>query len=119
MHIIFGDAVKEIPEGLTILELDTLRTPEGANKTYYCVVEQIPLAEFPLLEAHKKIHADLLKYYKKREWTYCKHAIEGLMGKWNGEVDTFYSNLLGRVLEYKETPPDDTWDGAVLIQPKI
>ena len=119
MHIIFGDAVKEITEGLTILELDTLRTLEGVDKTYYCVVEQIPLAEFPLLEAHKKIHADVLKYYKQREWTYCEHAIDGLMGKWNGEVDSFYSNLLSRVLEYKETPPDDSWDGAVLIQPKI
>jgi hypothetical protein len=41
------------------------------------------------------------------------------MGKWNGEVDSFYSNLLSRVLEYKETPPDDSWDGAILMQPKI
>ena len=116
MHIIFGDAVKDIPEGLTVLELDLIRAPNGNEMQYYCVVEQIPLNEFPLLEAHKAIHSDLIKYYKQREWAYCENAIEGLMGKWNGEVDTFYSDLLKRVIEYKENPPSNDWDGAVVLK---
>ena len=61
MHIIFNDAVKEIPDSFTILELDTFRHP-GSNEisTAYCVVEKIPLPEFQTIVAHKKIHADLL-----------------------------------------------------------
>jgi len=39
MHIIFGDAIKEIPNSFTILELDTFRRiSENEIVTAYCVV---------------------------------------------------------------------------------
>jgi hemerythrin len=76
------------------------------------VVEKIPLAEFAALEAHKKIHADLIDNYCAKNWIYCEHAIEALMGRWNNELDTFYSDLLLRVIGYKDSPPDADWDGT-------
>jgi hypothetical protein len=89
MHIIFGSTIEEIPNSFTILELDTFRmVKEDRTDTAYCVVEKIPLTEFTTLDAYKKIHADLVQYYKQRQWEYCENAIEGLMGKWNGELDT-------------------------------
>jgi hypothetical protein len=33
------------------------------------------------------------------------------MGKWNGELDTFYTDLLQRVIAFKQTPPAEDWDG--------
>jgi hypothetical protein len=75
------------------------------------VVETIPLSEFATLDDYKKIHADLVKFYREKQWNYCEHAIEGLMGRWNGELDTFYTNLLSRVMHLKENPPPDDWDG--------
>jgi hypothetical protein len=114
MNIIFGDAIHNVPDSYTVLELDTFRLADGSQSTAYCVVEKIPLADFDKLEAYKKVHDDLLTYYRAREWTYCEHAIEGLMGKWNGELDSFYSNLLLRVMEYKQTPPDEVWDGCLI-----
>jgi L-cysteine desulfidase len=115
MHIIFGDAIKEIPDSFTVLELDTFRRP-GQQETFtaYCVVEKLPLGEFFSLDSFKKIHADLIKFYKQRQWTYCEHAIEGLLGKWNGELDSFYLNLLERIGEYKTNPPSEEWDGSIL-----
>jgi len=118
MNIIFGDAIKEIPDSFTILELDTIRTPDQAVRTAYCVVETIPLSEFATLDDYKKIHADLVKFYRERQWNYCEHAIEGLMGRWNGELDTFYTNLLSRVMHFKENPPSADWDGFVGGQSK-
>ena len=113
MHIIFGDAVKEIPDSFTILELDTFRrVSENEIVSAYCVVEKIPLTEFTTLDAHKKIHADLIKYYKQRHWDYCEQAIAGLMGKWNGELDTFYVDLLNRVTGFKTNEPPRDWDGT-------
>jgi hypothetical protein len=112
MNIIFGDSIKDIPDSYTVLELDTFKTPNGATSVAYCVVEKIPLADFDKLEAYKKVHADLLANYRGREWTYCEHAIEGLMGKWNGELDSFYSDLLLRVVAYRQTPPGEDWDGS-------
>lgn len=113
MHIIFGDAVKELPDSFTVLELDTFR--KGADRelvTAYCVVEKIALTEFATLDAYKKIHADLIRYFKERQWNYCEQAIEGLMGKWNGELDSFYTDLLKRVTAHKEHEPPPEWDGT-------
>lgn len=113
MHIIFGEAVREIPDSFTILELDTFREPnKNQTMTAYCVVEKVALSDFATLDAYKKIHADLIKYYKQRQWAYCEQAITGLMGKWNGELDTFYTDLLNRVCEYKTKEPDGDWDGT-------
>ena len=113
MNIIFGEAVKEIPDSFTVLELDTIQQdPETAPVTY-CVIDKIPLQEFALLEAHKTVHADIIRYYKQQEWEYCKNAIGGLVGKWNGELDSFYTNLVERVNVYKETPPGSNWTGIL------
>ena len=115
MHIIFGSAIEEIPNSFTVLELDTFRmVKENRTDTAYCVVEKIPLTEFTTLDAYKKIHADLVRYYKQRQWEYCENAIEGLMGRWNGELDTFYTDLLRRVMGYKENEPPADWDGTLL-----
>ena len=115
MHIIFGSTVQEIPNSFTVLELDTFRmVKENRTDTAYCVVEKIPLTEFAMLDAYKKIHADLVQYYRQRQWEYCENAIEGLMGRWNGELDTFYSDLLSRVIKFKENEPPADWDGTLL-----
>ena len=114
MNVIFGDARNELPDGYTVLELDTFRVP-GADKTItaYCLIEKVPLSEFSTLENYRKIHEDLVRFYKQRHWDYCEHAIESLMGRWNHELDSFYSDMLQRVTEYKANPPDESWDGAV------
>jgi hypothetical protein len=115
MNIIFGDAVKEIPDSFTVLELDTFRTLENHNTTtVYCVVEKIPATELAALDAYKKIHADVIKYYKQREFHYCETAINALMGRWNKELDTFYTDLLERVRQYKENGVSDDWEPTLI-----
>ena len=115
MNIIFGDAVKEIPDSFIILELDTFRTIENPKETtVYCVIEKIPTTEFATLDAYKKIHADLIHYYKKQEWIFCQKAIKSLMGRWNGEVDTFYADLLTRINQnIKHNVPND-WTAVIM-----
>jgi hypothetical protein len=115
MNIIFGDTAKTLPDRYTLLELDTFKT-EGTDTpvTAYCVVDVIPLGEFPLAAANKKIHQDLLEAYRNKHWNYCEQAIEQLTGKWNGELDTFYVDLLGRVTQYKENGVTDDWDGCIV-----
>ena len=36
-----------------------------------------------------KIHKELLDFYRQKQWNYCEHAIDYLMGKWNGELDAY------------------------------
>lgn len=114
MKIIFNQDVSKLGDKFILLELDTF-FDQAADQLVpaYCLIEQIPMEEYTTLDAYKETHHNLLQYYRQRHWTYCEHAIEKLMGKWNGEVDTFYSNLLERVQQHKQNPPDDQWTGYI------
>lgn len=113
MHIIFGDSLAGIEDKFTVLELDTF-VVEGKTQTAWCVVENIPLGDFPVLDAYRKVHSDLLQAYRDRNWEYCESAIKGLRGKWNGELDTFYDNLQDRVIDYRQNPPPPDWTGYLI-----
>jgi len=114
MHIIFGEAIKEIPDSFTILELDTFKLDSDKVVTAYCVVEKIPLAEFALIEAHMELHKNLINYYREKQWNYCEQAISELTGKWNGELDSFYIDLLKRISELKNLTLDQSWQGFIV-----
>ena len=114
MNIIFGDALETLPNNYTVLELDTfVFPPDSQKRTSYCVVEKVPLNDFPMMEAYIKVHADMMQAYRDQNWEYCLHAIKGLTGRWNGELDSFYSNLLQRVEKCQANPPGDYWTGYI------
>ena len=115
MNIIFGDSTKQIPDCYTVLELDSFRNT-GSDQTFtaYCLVEKMAINEFANLEAYKKIHADLIDAYRNQHWNYCEQAIEGLTGKWNGELDSFYIDLLNRVRQHKENGVPSDWTATIV-----
>lgn len=115
MHIIFSESLAHLPEKFTVLELDTFQNGNDRT-TAWCVVENIPLSDFPTLDSYKKVHSDLMQAYRDQNWEYCTGAIKGLRGRWNGELDSFYDNLEQRVSEYQVNPPPEGWDGS-LIRP--
>jgi hypothetical protein len=111
MNIIFGDSREALPDNYTILELDQFRIGEsGQVVTAYCLLENIPLGDFPTLDAYIKVHHDLITEYRKQNWEYCLNATKGLTGYWNGELDTFYSDLQERVKQYSSmSDPNWSW----------
>lgn len=115
MNIIFGDSVDTIANHCVVLELDTFKRKGSSNTiTAYCVVENISINEFINLEAHKKVHEDIIRCYKLRQWDQCEQAIQQAIGTWGGSVDTFYADLLDRVQTFKNTEPPVDWDGVLL-----
>ena len=114
MNIIFGDALETLPYNYTVLELDTfVFPPDSKKRTSYCVVEKVPLTDFSMMEAYIKVHTDMMTAYREQNWEYCLHAIKGLTGRWNGELDSFYANLLQRVENCQANPPGDYWTGYI------
>jgi hypothetical protein len=115
MNIIFGDSAKQIPDCYTVLELDSFKTA-GSDQVFtaYCLVEKMAMNDFANMEAYKKIHADLIAAYRNQHWNYCEQAIAGLMGKWNGELDTFYQNLLDRVQHHHQHGVSEDWDWTLV-----
>ena len=115
MNIIFGDAIEQVSKTHTVLELDTFKLmPSEQLVTSYCVIDNLPLAEFPRLESNKNIHQQLVEQYKQQNWEFCRSALHSLSGCWNGEMDTFYQNLAERVDDYLINPPGADWSGVIV-----
>jgi hypothetical protein len=116
MNIIFGDNVAQLArEKYTVLELDTfVINGQEQSATAYAIVEKIPLQEMSMLDRFQDLHDNLMKEYRKRNWKYCEDAIEHLKGRWNKEIDTFYSELTERIQSLKSQSLDDTWTGFIV-----
>lgn len=97
MNIIVGkEAAEKLEENYTVLELETF-VKDGETITAFCIVDQVPIMELPLLESHKQLHADFLTEYKKGNYDFCREAATHLRGKFNGDLDSFYDELLARI----------------------
>lgn len=115
MNIIFGiESVTPFEERYTVLELDTfVLHPTDEVVTAYCLVETIPVQEMPAVESLKDLHSTLMAEYRKRNWHYCEDAIAHLTGKWNSELDSFYIELLQRIMKLKQEDLPEDWTGRV------
>ena len=115
MQIILGtNKAKLLEEKYVVLELDQIVFNGKDPITAYCVVENIQLFDFIELGSLKEKHQELMARYRQRDWDFCLDAIEQLTGKFNGDLDTFYSTLLDRINQYKVTEPDDSWTGVIV-----
>jgi hypothetical protein len=54
-----------------------------------------------------------MQAYRDKNWEYCESAIKGLTGRWNGELDSFYSTLGQRIESLRQQVLDNTWDGII------
>jgi hypothetical protein len=115
MHIIFGkDKLNGVDSKYTVLELDTIKVDSVQDPlTAYCLVENIPITEIQEICQNKDLHANLLKNYRLQNWKYCEDALEHLVGKWNGEIDSFYLDLRDRIKSLKTTTLPENWTGTI------
>lgn len=116
MHIIFGkQQADELASKYTVLELDTFQFGEnGPVIIAYCTVERIPLEELTNLEEASTRHKHLIINYGLRNWSDCLEAIDKLMGKWCGELDSFYQDLRARIQGYIINPPPSDWTPVII-----
>ena len=115
MHIILGDDdLQHLEDKYTVLEVDQVRfSAEDPAVQAYCVMENIPVGEMSELDQFTNLHHKLMENYRKRDWNFCEQALEHLTGKWGGQMDTFYAEMLSRVAKYKQQDPGDNWDPAL------
>ena len=99
MEIIFGrENAEKLRERYTILDLETVEK-DGVSLEVFCLIpaDKLGLADLPQLDNWVKLHNDFLHGYHTNQYNYCRQAIEHLMGKFGGEVDTFYEEILKRI----------------------
>ena len=98
MQIIWNsEAVEKLKGSHTLLELETFDV-EGKPLTAYCVVppEKIGIDGFAMLETYKNLHNEFVKAFKSGNAKLCYDISEHLMGKFGGELDSFYEEILKR-----------------------
>lgn len=113
MHIIFKENLKSALEKYTVLDLDTFQMADGAKHTACCVIENLPISELSQAQHFKELHENLIKNYGLKNWDYCEQALEHLVGKWGGELDTFYADLAQRIGKLKTLNLDNTWSPII------
>jgi hypothetical protein len=99
MQIIWNqEAADKLRGAHTVLELETFEVNEKPVTTY-CVVpaEKIGLNEFASLEQNRIMHAAFIDAYKNKNVKLCEDLTTHLMGKFGGELDSFYEEILKRI----------------------
>ena len=99
MQLIFGrENAEQLREKYTVLDLETVEK-DGHSLEVFCLIpgEKLGINDLPQLEQWKKLHNDFLNGYHTQQWNYCRQCIEHLMGKFGGEVDSFYQEILRRI----------------------
>ena len=115
MNIILeGNITPELKERCTLLRLDQFFLKElDRTCTAYCALQNIPINEMSTLKNYIETHESMIDNFYKRNWNFCEQALEHLIGHWNGQLDTFYEHFSDRIKSYKESEPDDGWDGVI------
>ena len=116
MNIILGkENIRGLDSKYLVLELDTMRFGNSADPvTAYCLIENLPINEMLTLDQYSDLHENLIRNYRLKNWNYCINAIEHLKGKWHGEVDSFYQDLLQRITAIQDQELDDAWYGYLI-----
>ena len=99
MDIIFGrENAEHLREKYTVLDLETIEK-DGVSLEVFCLIpaDKISIGDLPQLDQWVKLHHKFLDGYHTQQWNYCRQCIEHLMGKFGGEVDTFYEEILKRI----------------------
>lgn len=99
MNIIFDRAAaEELGKRYLVLDLETVDI-NGTPTECFCVVpgDSLTLADMPLLEHYQRLHQQMAKELAAKNYAFCTDAIGHLIGKFGGELDSFYQVVLDRI----------------------
>lgn len=122
MNIIFAsrEDAEDLRQKYIVLELDSFRI-SGADDVLisWCVIDtsSISVTDLPRMTQYVDLHNNMMRNYRERNWKYCEDALEHLIGKWRGDVDSFYVTIEQRVKQYRDMDPGPNWDGLIEKNP--
>jgi hypothetical protein len=99
MQIIWNkEAAESLRTNQTVLELETFPVGEQTI-TAYCVVpaEQV-FPDIAQLENLKELHQTFISAFNQKNYQLCQDIAPELIGRFNGELDSFYQAILDKVL---------------------
>lgn len=98
MQIIWNrEAAESLRTNQTVLELETF--PVGDQTiTAYCVVpaEKV-FPDITQLENLKELHQAFITEFNKKNYSLCQDIAPELIGRFGGELDSFYEEILNKI----------------------
>jgi hypothetical protein len=90
-------AVADLRKTHTVLELETFPV-NGEMFCAWCVLsaEKI-IAELPTLDRYVELHEAFVQAWRDRNYKLLEDLSEHLLGRFGGELDTFYQEILSRI----------------------
>lgn len=118
MNIIFAtrEEVENLKEKYIVLELDSFRFSQGKDTVVsWSIIDttSVLLGELPGISQYVDLHNNMMRNYRSGNFKYCEDALEHLIGKWRGELDSFYAIMSQRIKQYQQDPPNHGWDGVI------
>jgi hypothetical protein len=98
MQIIFHRHIaEELRKRYTVLDLEEFDV-DGQKVEAFCVIpaEKIGLGEMCFLEINVKKHADFVSFARAKDYESCRTLVGDLYGKFGGELDSFYDEIMSR-----------------------
>jgi phosphate uptake regulator len=98
MQIVWDkEVIEKMRSSQTIVELETFQIG-GKPVTTYCVIpaEKL-LSELNNLDALTDLHKEFLKAFADHNVTLCESISTQLIGRFGGELDTFYQEIIKRL----------------------
>jgi len=97
MQIVWDpEVIEQLRKSQTVLELETFQVNDQ-SVTAYCVVpaEKI-FSEMAQLNNYIDLHKGFIVALNEENYQLCTDIAEHLKGKFGGELDTFYDEILSR-----------------------
>lgn len=118
MNIIFAtrEEAEDLRQKYIVLELDSFQMPNLPDAVVsWCVIDtsSVTIGDLPSMTQYVDLHNNMMRNYRLRNWKYCEDALEHLVGKWRGDVDSFYANLDQRIKHYQDNDPGPDWNGTI------
>ena len=99
MQLIFNRTIAEqMRERYTVLELETFDV-DGKDLEVFCVIpaEKIALTEITTVDHSTKMHNEFVTALKNKDYRLCRDLYVHVMGRFGGELDSFYEEILKRI----------------------
>jgi len=124
MYIVYENDennLEQLRSKYLVLELDSLEIKPEEFVTAHCVIdnEHIQLQEMTSLNEFRELHEGLIQNYKTQEWDKCYEAIDQLITKFKGEMDSFYEILRDRIKILETSDLSENWTGRVSTSKEI
>lgn len=119
MNIILeNDITEDIREKYMLVELDTFQDPEANVTKSYAIItkDEVLLQDFHNMEQYVDLHNNLMKNYRLQNWKFCDDALEHLVGKFRGELDSFYKVMQERIDQLRDMDLPEGWTPNVMTQ---